>query len=61
MLKNSRARLRETMADLSGKAWFPQVLGGELLTSMLTGEKIDVKDIMGRLLGQSDLGSGKAD
>ena len=32
----------------------PQVLGGELLTSMLTGEHIDVKSIMGRLLGQSD-------
>jgi voltage-gated potassium channel len=31
----------------------PQVLGGELLTSMLTGERIDIKDIMGRLLGQS--------
>jgi voltage-gated potassium channel len=31
----------------------PQVLGGELLTSMLTGEHIDVKNIMGRLLGQS--------
>ncbi len=31
----------------------PQVLGGELLTSVLTGERIDVKDIMGRLLGQS--------
>jgi voltage-gated potassium channel len=31
----------------------PQVLGGELLTSMLTGEKIDVKDIMSHLLGHS--------
>ena len=31
----------------------PQVLGGELLTSMLTGEHIDVKKIMGSLLGQS--------
>jgi len=31
----------------------PQVLGGELLTSMLTGERIDIKDIMSRLLGQS--------
>jgi voltage-gated potassium channel len=31
----------------------PQVLGGELLTRMLTGERIDVKGIMGRLLGQS--------
>ena len=39
----------------------PQVLGGELLTSMLTGQKIDVKDIMGRLLGQTDHESGKAD
>ena len=39
----------------------PQVLGGELLTSMLTGERIDIKDIMGRLLGQDDPGSGKAD
>jgi voltage-gated potassium channel len=32
----------------------PQVLGGELLTSMLTGEKIDVKDIMSHLLGHTD-------
>ena len=39
----------------------PQVLGGELLTSLLTGERIDIKDIMGRLLGQDDPGSGKAD
>ncbi len=31
----------------------PQVLGGELLTSVLVGERIDVKGIMGRLLGQS--------
>jgi hypothetical protein len=30
----------------------PQVLGGELLTSMLTGEHIDINDIMGRLLGK---------
>lgn len=32
----------------------PQVLGGGLLTSMLTGEKIDVKSIMDRILGYSD-------
>jgi len=31
----------------------PQVLGGELLTSMLLGERIDVKDIMKHLLGQA--------
>ena len=31
----------------------PQVLGGELLTSMLTGERIDVKNIMDRLLGHT--------
>ena len=31
----------------------PQVLGGELLTSMLLGERIDVKDIMSHLLGQA--------
>jgi voltage-gated potassium channel len=31
----------------------PQVLGGELLTSMLTGEHIDINDLMGRLLGQT--------
>ena len=31
----------------------PQVLGGELLTSMLTGERIDINDVMGRLLGKS--------
>ena len=37
----------------------PQVLGGELLTSMLTGERIDVKSIMGRLLGQSDPNKAK--
>ena len=30
----------------------PQVLGGELLTSMLTGERIDVANIMDRILGQ---------
>jgi hypothetical protein len=30
----------------------PQVLGGELLGSMLTGEHIDINDIMGRLLGK---------
>ena len=30
----------------------PQVLGGELLSSMLTGEHIDINDIMGRLLGK---------
>ena len=30
----------------------PQVLGGELLTSVLTGERIDVKGIMDRLLGK---------
>jgi voltage-gated potassium channel len=32
----------------------PQVLGGELLTSMLVGERIDIKDIMGHLLGHAD-------
>ena len=31
----------------------PQVLGGELLTSMLTGERIDVANIMDRILGHS--------
>lgn len=31
----------------------PQILGGELLTHMLTGERIDIKSIMGRLLGQT--------
>ncbi|MEH6637548.1 MAG: NAD-binding protein [Halioglobus sp.] len=31
----------------------PQVLGGELLTSVLTGERIDVKGIMDRLLGKA--------
>jgi voltage-gated potassium channel len=31
----------------------PQVLGGELLTSMLTGERIDVEGIMDRILGIS--------
>jgi len=31
----------------------PQVLGGELLTSMLTGERIDVKNIMDRILGHT--------
>jgi voltage-gated potassium channel len=41
----------------------PQVLGGELLTSLLVGERIDVKVIMDRLLGHSDTKppSGKAD
>jgi voltage-gated potassium channel len=31
----------------------PQVLGGELLTSMLTGERIDINDLMDRLLGKT--------
>ena len=31
----------------------PQVLGGELLTSMLTGERIDVANLMDRILGHS--------
>jgi voltage-gated potassium channel len=35
----------------------PQILGGELLTSMLTGERIDVKKIMGSLLGQASSAS----
>ena len=41
----------------------PQVLGGELLTSMLTGERIDVKNLMDRMLGHSGskTESGKAD
>jgi len=39
----------------------PQVLGGELLTSMLTGERIDINDIMSHLLGHSVAGSNKAD
>jgi voltage-gated potassium channel len=39
----------------------PQVLGGELLTSMLLGERIDVKDIMSHLLGQAGVGSSNED
>jgi voltage-gated potassium channel len=41
----------------------PQVLGGELLTSMLTGERIDIKNLMDRMLGHSGskTQSGKAD
>jgi len=41
----------------------PQVLGGELLTSMLTGERIDIKNLMDRMLGHagSKTESGKAD
>jgi voltage-gated potassium channel len=31
----------------------PQVLGGELLTSMLTGERIDIADLMARMMGHS--------
>jgi len=31
----------------------PQVLGGELLTSMLTGERIDLENLMDRILGQA--------
>jgi len=31
----------------------PQILGGELLTNMLTGEHIDLKSIMARLTGHS--------
>ncbi|RLA61534.1 MAG: voltage-gated potassium channel [Gammaproteobacteria bacterium] len=45
------ARVRRVHPDM---IIAPQVLGGELLTSVLTGERIDVKGIMGRLLGQSD-------
>jgi voltage-gated potassium channel len=30
----------------------PQVLGGELLTSILTGERIDIESLMERVLGQ---------
>jgi len=44
------ARVRRVHPDM---IIAPQVLGGELLTSMLTGERIDVKSIMGRLLGQT--------
>ena len=41
----------------------PQVLGGELLTSMLTGERIDIASIMDRMLGHasSKSQSGKDD
>jgi voltage-gated potassium channel len=41
----------------------PQVLGGELLTSMLTGEPIDIKNIMDSILGHpgSKNQSGDAD
>lgn len=44
-------RIRRVHPDL---VIAPQVLGGELLTSMLTGEKIDVTAIMRRLLGHTD-------
>jgi voltage-gated potassium channel len=37
----------------------PQVLGGELLTMALTGEKIDSSTIIQRLLGQGKLGTEK--
>ena len=33
----------------------PQVLGGELLTMALTGEKVDSSTIMQRLMGQAKL------
>jgi voltage-gated potassium channel len=49
------SRIRRVHPDL---IIAPQVLGGELLTSVLTGEHIDIKDIMGRLLGHSDTKSG---
>ena len=41
----------------------PQVLGGELLTSILTGERIDVEDLMDRILGHPSVSHqpGKAD
>jgi hypothetical protein len=32
----------------------PQVLGGELLTMALSGEKVDSSTIMKRLLGQTE-------
>ena len=37
----------------------PQVLGGELLTMALTGEKVDSSTIMQRLMGQANLHSEK--
>ena len=37
----------------------PQVLGSELLTMALTGEKVDSSTIMQRLMGQAKLVSGK--
>ena len=37
----------------------PQVLGSELLTMALTGEKVDSSTIMQRLLGQANLSSEK--
>jgi voltage-gated potassium channel len=37
----------------------PQVLGSELLTMALTGEKVDSSTIMQRLMGQAKLASGK--
>ena len=33
----------------------PQVLGGSLLTSLLTGERIDIKDVMDSLLGKKSI------
>ena len=47
------ARVRRVHPDI---IIAPQVLGGQLLTSMLTGEHIDVKQIMGKLLGQDKQG-----
>jgi len=38
----------------------PQVLGGELLSMALTGEKVDSSTIMQRLLGQAELAPKKA-
>ncbi len=51
---NSRYHLHRIRRVHPDMILAPQVLGGELLTSMLVGERIDINSIMSHLLGQTE-------
>ena len=51
---NERKHLKRVRRVHPDMILAPQVLGGELLANMLMGEHIDIKNIMGHLLGQKD-------
>ena len=51
---NSRSHLHRIRRVHPDMILAPQVLGGELLTSMLVGERIDINSIMSHLLGQTE-------